>query len=157
MGELPCSLRFDFGKRVSSSGDILREEHVGLPVMPRSRSTLSLSKTCWFRPLSFLVIVPVNCSKVNIRAIGSVIQNYTSSSLMPMLMFPNYMRDMSELSTYRSARVDLPWSGISSFRIGSEHQTLYEDSPMWAMMEKFLQRHMNLIFTPMKLVTSSRT
>ena len=81
--------------------------------MPRSRSTLSLSKTCWFRPLSFLVIVPVNCSKVNIRAIGGVIQNYTSSSLMPMLMFPNYMRDMSELSTYRSARVDLPWSGIS--------------------------------------------
>jgi hypothetical protein len=58
---IPCCLSLDWGsesKQYRNGFDGSNE-----PVIPRSLSTFSLSRTCSFFPAVFLAIVPVNCRR----------------------------------------------------------------------------------------------
>ncbi len=120
--------------------------------MPRSRSTLSLSRTCWFDPLSFLVIVPVNCSKVKICTGASIIQNYTSSSLAVLSKLSDYMRDRSVHVPIRQSRLPV----VLQRNVSEQNtDTIHERLTYVGYNGEIPVDHMNIV--PVKVVTSSRT
>lgn len=130
---LPCSLGFHCNW-------CYPRQHWGknldVPVIPRSRSTFNLSRTCSFFPACFFWMVPVSWG--NAGGSAKVSQKvYLTNFEQPRFCVRIDMNGRL-CSTHLSANVDFPWSlksAVSGWRVMEMVTTL----PIWAIIEKFLK------------------